>query len=182
MKLENESPKKEEKEEKDVSNEEEKEKEKEVSDIKQRTDDSVKINDEAIGNTLIKQDMEIEDESPKKLNSTGFQVHSYVTGHYHYQRIWTPNVGEELTSMYELDNAYDEFAVSVLKDDKIVGHVPRELSEKFTTILKSGGSIKVTIRGKPYNTRRWGIRVPCIYTVSEKETFLQDIRDNSTLY
>ena len=163
----------EEKEKQDDDNDEEKEKEEEVSDTKERTDDSGNENEEAIGNTLMKHDMKVEDESPKKLNSSGFNVYSYITGHYHYQHIWTPKVGEELTSMYEVDNAYDEFAVSVLKDDKIVGHVPRELSKEFTTLLKSGGTIKVTIIANPYNTRRWGIRVPCTYTVIGKETFVQ---------
>ena len=90
-------------------------------------------------------------------------------------------IGEELTGMYELGNAYDEFAVSVLKNDKIVGHVPRQITKEFTALLKSGGTIKIKIIGNPVNTRKWGIRVPCTYSVCGKQKFVQDIRDNATL-
>ena len=130
--------------------------------------------------SIVNNVMEIKDEAVK-LNDHGFRFFSYVTGHYHYRHIWTPKVGEELTSMYELGNVYDEFAVSVLKDDKIVGHVPREFSEQFTTVLKSGGSIKVKIIAKPTNTRRWGIRVPCTYTLHEKEITVQNIRGDTSI-
>ena len=108
-----------------------------------------------------------------------FEFESFITGHYHYRHIWTPKVDEELTTSPEVDNQYDEFAVSVLKNnDTIVGHVPRQISKEITMLLKSGGSVKAKVIAKPLNTRVWGIRVPCIYNVIGKREQLQDIKDN----
>ena len=108
-----------------------------------------------------------------------FEFESFITGYYHYRRIWTPKIDEELTTTPELDNQYDKFAVSVLKNnDTIVGHVPRQISKEITTILKSGGSVKAKVIAKPLNTKVWGIRVPCIYNVIGKRKHLQDIKDN----
>ena len=108
-----------------------------------------------------------------------FRFDSFITGHYHYQHIWTPHIGEDLTTAHEPDNAYDEFAVSILKNnDTIVGHTPRQISEHVTALLKSEGTVNVKVVANPIKTRRRGIRVPCTYIVSGKRTFVQDIKDN----
>ena len=108
-----------------------------------------------------------------------FQFESFITGHYHYRHIWTPQISEDLTSVCEPDNTYDEFAVSILKNkDTIVGHTPRQISKQFTTLLKSGGSVNVKVIANPVTTKRRGIRVPCTYIVSGKRIFVQDIKDN----
>ena len=108
-----------------------------------------------------------------------FEFESFITGHYHYRHIWTPKVAEELTTSPEVGNKYDEFAVSVLKNnDTIVGHIPQQISKEITTLLKSGGTVKAKVIAKPLNTRVWGIRVPCIYNVIGKRKHLQDIKDN----
>ena len=59
-----------------------------------------------------------------------------------------------------------------------MGHVPRQISKEITMLLKSGGSVKAKVIAKPLNTRVWGIRVPCIYSVIGKREHLQDIKDN----
>ena len=46
-----------------------------------------------------------------------------------YLSVWTPHVGEILSTRKEAGNHHDRFAVAVLKDDRIVGHIPREVSK-----------------------------------------------------
>ena len=106
-----------------------------------------------------------------------FQFNSYITGHYHYQHFWTPLINDELTCIHEDGNKYNEFAVAVLKEGLVVGHVPRQISKQFCNLLKSGGFIKVKIIGTPANTKRVGIRVPCMYTACGQNSFIQDIKN-----
>ena len=44
---------------------------------------------------------------------------------------WRPLVGEILTLEREEGNSHDKFAVSLLKDATVVGHVPPEFSRVF---------------------------------------------------
>ena len=41
-----------------------------------------------------------------------------------YLRVWTPHVDEMLSTRKEAGTHHDRFAVAVLKDDRIVGHIP----------------------------------------------------------
>ena len=116
---------------------------------------------------------------PKKLKSDEeFQFSSYITGYYHYRHLWTPQIDEELTCIHEVDNIYDEFAIAILKDGLIVGHVPRQISEQFCKLLMGGGCVQVKIIGAPVSTKRSGIRVPCMYTVKGQSFFIQDVKNN----
>lgn len=46
-----------------------------------------------------------------------------------YLSVWMPHVGEILSTRKGAGNHHDRFAVAVLKDDRIVGHIPREVSK-----------------------------------------------------
>ena len=117
--------------------------------------------------------------SHNRLIRDEFQFKSFITGHYHYRHIWTPRVGEDLTAACQRDNVYDQFAVSIIKNnDTIVGHTPRHISKQVTALLKSAGTVNVKVITNPIITKRRGIRVPCTYIVSGKRTFVQDIKDN----
>ena len=48
-----------------------------------------------------------------------------IHGHHIYKDIWSPRTGEILEAAHECGNRYDRHAVSLLKADVIVGHVPR---------------------------------------------------------
>ncbi len=52
-----------------------------------------------------------------------FSVEAMVRGYHTYKDIWTAVVGEELPCQREMANPRDPFAVAVLKDEAIVGHV-----------------------------------------------------------
>ena len=40
--------------------------------------------------------------SHNRLIRDEFQFESFITGHYHYQHIWTPQIGEDLTTAHDL--------------------------------------------------------------------------------
>ena len=110
---------------------------------------------------------------------TEFQFESFITGYFHYQFIWTPQIGEVLTTTCDSDNTYDKFAISILKNnDTIVGHTPRQISKQFNAVLKSEGTVNVKVIASPINTRTIGLIVPCTYMVSGKRIFVQYIKDN----
>ena len=56
------------------------------------------------------------------LHSTEFN--SYIRGYHAYKEDWAPTTGEELVLRRELENDKDHYAVAVVKDGEIVGHVP----------------------------------------------------------
>ena len=58
-------------------------------------------------------------------------LESVIRGHHIYKRIWRSLVGEVLTLEREEGNTHDRFAVSLLKDAIVVGHVPFEFSRVF---------------------------------------------------
>ena len=66
----------------------------------------------------------------------------------------------------EPGNAHDpRYAVRVIKDQRTVGHIPRDVSKTCTFILLSGGLITAKIIGRHQNKRRNGLEIPCIYIV-----------------
>ena len=44
-----------------------------------------------------------------------FEFQSYVTGYHVYKDIWTPTLGEKLSTATEPKNHHNEYAVKVLK-------------------------------------------------------------------
>ena len=68
-----------------------------------------------------------------------FAIESVVRRHHVYKYVWTPFEGEKLVLEWEHHNSYDRYATTVIKDDVIVGRVPRELSRLFWNFLASGG-------------------------------------------
>ena len=79
-------------------------------------------------------------------SSTGtFSIRSVIRGHHIYKMVWTPYVGEELILKTEDTNLYDKHAVAAMKDDAIVGHMPRSLSGISWFFLKSGGHITCVV-------------------------------------
>ena len=90
-----------------------------------------------------------------------FSKESVVRGHHVYKHIWTPGISEELSVEKEPGNLHDSFAVSVVKNDYTVGHVPQSLSKVTWFFLTRGGTVTCRITGR----RKLGIglEVPCLY-------------------
>ena len=51
--------------------------------------------------------------------------------------VWTPYIGEQLVLQAEHGITVDQFAVAVVKDSNVVGHVPMEYSRIFWYVIKS---------------------------------------------
>ena len=80
-----------------------------------------------------------------------------------YKGIWSPFIEEEMLCEVEPDNIHDKYAIKVLKDNTVVGHVPRELSRYCCLILNSGGQMESVVTGARENKRGNGLEIPCRY-------------------
>ena len=88
-----------------------------------------------------------------------------VQGYHVYKEIWTAVIGETLSCTREPDNANDRYAVAVLKDGMIIGHLPRKISKVCSLFLRRGGSITCSVTGrKRYSTdlTQGGLEIPCL--------------------
>ena len=56
--------------------------------------------------------------------TTNFYVDSLVKGYHEYKSIWTPKIGEILSTEREPGNLVDKYAVCVKKKNRIIGHLP----------------------------------------------------------
>ena len=57
--------------------------------------------------------------------SSSFEIDSHVKGYHAYLDDWKPCRGEVLQAIPEPNNAVDKYAVCVLKDGEVVGHLKR---------------------------------------------------------
>ena len=69
------------------------------------------------------------------------EYQSFVRGHHEYCATWTPVAGEELLLRRQPENEHDQFAVAVLKDEEIAGHVPRDISRIVFFFLSHDGNV-----------------------------------------
>ena len=58
-----------------------------------------------------------------------------IHGYHIYQVIWVASYGETFNCVREAGNIFDPFAVSVVRDDKIIGHMPRLISATCSLFL-----------------------------------------------
>ena len=72
---------------------------------------------------------------------------SCICGYHLYQSIWTAVVGESLVCEKEPLNSSDRYAVAVLKDDVVVGHLLRHLSRVLSLFLLRNGTIDCIVTG-----------------------------------
>ena len=57
-----------------------------------------------------------------------FERRCSVRGYHVYQTIWDAVVGETLECRRQPLNEHNRYAVAVIKDDVIIGHLPRKVS------------------------------------------------------
>ena len=68
-----------------------------------------------------------------------FELPCMTRGYYVYKDIWLATDGEILECRRELGNLYDPFAVAVIKDSAVIGHLPRQFSAVFSLFLRRHG-------------------------------------------
>ena len=71
--------------------------------------------------------------------SEEYEVMSCVRGYHIYQLIWDASIGEMLRCKSDIHNSHDQYAISVMKDEITVGHLPRKLSRMCSLFLRRGG-------------------------------------------
>ena len=77
-----------------------------------------------------------------------FGKESCVRGYHIYQEQWEAAIGEELECQRERGNAADAYAVSVIKEGVIIGHLPRRISRVCTLFIRRGGAIHCRVTGR----------------------------------
>ena len=75
------------------------------------------------------------------------EVTSCVRGYHVYKDIWAAAIGEEQVCDREPTNMADRYAVAVLKQETVIGHLPRKISKVCSLFLRRGGSIRCTVTG-----------------------------------
>ena len=64
-----------------------------------------------------------------KMVVSEFEYESCIRGYHIYEDMWSSTVGEHLICERETLNLTDRYAVAVLKDDVIIGHLPRVMPQ-----------------------------------------------------
>ena len=93
-----------------------------------------------------------------------YEEDSCIRGYHLYQAIWTAVVGECLVCQREPLNSSDRYAMAVMKDDVVVGHLPRHLSRVLSLFLLRNGIIECIITGaRRYSSDlpQGGLEIPC---------------------
>jgi len=68
------------------------------------------------------------------LNKT-FEFTSYVMGYHEYKDRWTPVKSETLKAVMEPKNKRNKFAVAVMKNEVLVGHLPKRKTGRFAKMV-----------------------------------------------
>ena len=112
-----------------------------------------------------------------------FEIESFVKGYHVYRQAWTPIISERLTAVQEPTNLVDKYAVCILKNGHVVGHLEKgqtgKLAKTMFYFLRADDqcSCVVVIRGKPVNLGgREGMSVPCILEFSGKKDFIDVLK------
>ena len=86
---------------------------------------------------------------------------------------------EVLECQREIENTRDRYAVSVLKNRAVVGHLPSKISKMCSIFLRRGGKIKCEVSG----SRRYsadlpqgGMEIPCILLFEGKSEEIKKIK------
>ena len=75
-------------------------------------------------------------DSPKTSEDTvSFNLDSFIKGYHVYQEVWSPELHEMLSAVPEPRNIVDKYAVSVQRDDEVVGHLMKVLMKRNFRIL-----------------------------------------------
>ena len=64
--------------------------------------------------------------------------------------------GQRTAMPKESSNANDPYAVAVMKEDNVVGHVPRHISAACSLFIQKGGRILCTVQA----LRRYSVDLP----------------------
>ena len=120
---------------------------------------------------------------------TTFENHVRVHHRQHQSRIsclqvsGTPEIGEELSTVWETSNTHDRFAVAIRKGTLTIGHVPAEISKVccfFFFFLRRGGTIKCRVSTDRHHLsllEQSGLKVACeLIFVADDQKLLKKLK------
>ena len=110
--------------------------------------------------------------------SAWFEWLSYVRGYHEYKSVWPATAGETLRLTMELTNSQDPFAVAVIKDGCVVGHVQRTVSPMVSFFLGKDGSVGLCeATGAMVNRAAvFGLDIPCVYRFYGRLAYIERLR------
>jgi hypothetical protein len=88
-------------------------------------------------------------------------------------------MGEILDCQRERGNAMDRYAIKVLKNDEIVGHLPKKNSTLCSMFIRRGGWIKCEVTGSRRYSRdlvQAGLEIPCDLIFEGKEEHIKKLK------
>ena len=102
-------------------------------------------------------------------------ITSFIRGYHAYQETWLPRVGEVLVLEREPLNSVDKYAVAIVKDGTVVGHVPRNFSALFFHFLTRSQNKGVTeVTGTKVNRGAgYGLEIPCVYRLYGTRAYIE---------
>ncbi len=94
-----------------------------------------------------------------------YEFSSYIRGFHDYKEICEPTIGEVLPLKKEEANPHDRFAVAVILDGSVVGHLPFNVAPVVSYFLGiEGNAGQAEIIGVRVNRGAgYGLEIPCIY-------------------
>ena len=78
--------------------------------------------------------------------------------------MWDAAIGEDLPCVRELSNSVHNYAVAIVKDSQIVGHIPKKISMICSIFIRRGGGVRCQVLGPRQFTEdlpQSGLEVPC---------------------
>ena len=107
------------------------------------------------------------------------EIQSYFRGYHAYVDIWTPLIGEMLLLRREPNNPKDKSAVVVVNDGEVVGHVPYNMSNTVSQILKRDcNKVFAEVTGEKLNRGAGnGLEILCIYSFYGPELYVKKLQE-----
>ena len=106
-----------------------------------------------------------------------------IKGYHVYKSVWTPTLQEQVYEEIEPHNSVDEYAVTIKKDEKVVGYVPLGENGKFAKTnfyflhADPYGKCNLTVTGEAVNVGDGdGIQVPCILHLSGQKSMVEILK------
>ena len=86
-----------------------------------------------------------------------------------------PNIGEILVCEGEPENSTDRYAVKVIKNGVIVGHLPKKISRSISLFLRREGIVTCRVTGKRcYSSHlpQGSLQIPCCLCFEGKKKYI----------
>ena len=94
------------------------------------------------------------------------------------RKSWLPEPRQILNCFHEERNTFDRSAIKVRDKNKIVGHLPMEISRVTKFLLDRGTNVSAKLTSTHYRRSRLvqgGVKIPCVVTVSMPGTVINQL-------